>query len=92
MFGRDPLPRRFERRQFAIAPGSELPTDAGEWAGAIVLIERGRLEVRCTAGSRATYDAGACLPLGWLPLVALHNPGAVETRLVAIRRRTGDRG
>lgn len=75
-----------------LAPGVERATDTEEWAGAIVLIERGRLEVCCTAGARSTYEEGDLLPLGWLPLLALRNPGAVETRLVAIRRRAADRG
>jgi hypothetical protein len=90
--GRGRLPPGFERWWLALGPGVERPTDRSEWAGAIVVIERGRLEVCCAAGGRATYEAGALLPLGWLPVLALRNPGAVETRLVAIRRRSVDRG
>jgi hypothetical protein len=86
------LPEQFERRALALPPGVEQPAEAGEWAGAIVLIECGRLEVCCAAGARTTYLEGDLLPLGWLPLLALRNPGAVETRLIAIRRRAGDRG
>ena len=71
------LPERFERRRLALAPGVEQPADAAEWAGAIVLIEHGRLEVCCVAGTRSTYSQGDLLPLGWLPLLALRNPGAV---------------
>jgi hypothetical protein len=88
-FGDRTLPYRFERQRLSLGPGEEHPTDPVAWAGSIVLVERGRLEVCCAFGARAIYQEGDLLPLGWLPLHALRNPGSVETRLVAVRRRRG---
>jgi hypothetical protein len=84
-------PDRFERRRHVLGPGVERPSHRAEWADTIVLIERGRLEVCCEAGSRVIYEEGDLLPLGWLPLRALRNPGMIETRLMAIRRRASPR-
>jgi hypothetical protein len=84
-------PDRFERRRHVLGPGVERPSDRAEWADTIVLIERGRLEVCCEAGARVIYEEGDLLPLGWLPLRALRNPGMAEMRLIAIRRRPSPR-
>jgi hypothetical protein len=84
---RSDLPATFERWRVELAPGTARPTDASHWAGAVVLIEGGRLEVDCERGGRRTFAAGDLLVLGWLPLRALRNPGSVPTRLVAVRRR-----
>jgi hypothetical protein len=87
---RPDLPRTFERWQLELAPGAERRTAAAEWAGALVLLAAGRLEVDCRVGGRHTIEAGDLLVLGWLPLRVLRNPGRVPVRLVAVRRR-GDR-
>lgn len=84
------LPGRLERWRYALEPGEARPTDAAEWAGALVLIESGILEAHCQAGGHRTFRAGDILALGWLPLRLLHNPGLEATSLVAVRRR-GDR-
>ena len=87
---RPDLPPTFERWQLLLAPGAERPADPGEWAGALVLVERGRLDVDCRVGGRHTFESGDLLVLGWLPLRTLRNPGPEPVRLVAVRRR-GDR-
>lgn len=84
---RPDLPATFERWRMVLAPGAEQPTTAEEWAGALVLVERGHLEVDCHAGGRHTFAAGDLLVLGWLPLQTLRNRGEVPVRLVAVRRR-----
>jgi hypothetical protein len=76
----------FERRRVVIDPWSELPTLPREWAGAIVVLEEGILEVVCAAGGRRTYVAGDILALDWLPIRMLRNPAPVPTRLLAVRR------
>ena len=87
---RPDLPSTFERWQLVLAPGVEQRTDPGEWAGALVLVEHGRLAVHCRAGGHHTFEAGDLLVLGWLPLRTLRNPGGGPVRLVAVRR-PGDR-
>ncbi len=86
LLARDDLPASFERWSVALAAGTERPTSGDEWAGAIVLVQSGRLEVDCLAGGRRVFEAGDVIILGWLPLRLLRNAGAGEVRLVAVRR------
>ncbi|CAN5611297.1 hypothetical protein BH23CHL7_BH23CHL7_07360 [soil metagenome] len=83
---RDDLPPWFERWHVEFAPLEQRSTSAEEWDGAVVLVERGRLEVDCETGGRRTFGAGDILALGALPLRRLANRGESVTRLVAIRR------
>lgn len=84
---RPDLPEGFERWSLTLGSRSTRPTSAGEWAGALVRVETGTLEVDCLAGGHATFHAGDLLALGWLPIVRLRNPGREPVRLVAVRRR-----
>ena len=77
----------YEQRRLVIAAGDELASSAAEWADALVLLERGSLEVQCLAGARWTFHAGAMLCLDWLPLRILRSLGAEPVVLVAVRRR-----
>lgn len=85
--GRPHLPPAFERFRLVVAPGEHRPTGPEAWAGCLVLVERGALEVDCDGGGMRSFVAGDLLALGWLPIRALRNPGMVETNLVAVRRR-----
>jgi hypothetical protein len=87
---RPELPPGFERWRIEIGAGRQRPTGPAEWAGAIVLVEAGRLEVECLAGGSRTFGVGDLLVLGWLPLRQLRNVGRVDVRLLCVRR-TGDR-
>lgn len=84
---RPDLPPRFERWEEELPAGSSRPTSAGEWAGALVRIESGTLEVACMARGHATFHAGDLLALGWLPIVEMRSIGPEPVRLVAVRRR-----
>jgi hypothetical protein len=84
---RDELPPSFERWGVELAPLEQRSTSAGAWAGAVVLVEHGSLEVECEPGGRRTFGPGDILALGELPLRQLGNRGQSVTRLVAIRRR-----
>jgi hypothetical protein len=86
LLARRDLPASFERWQVILAPRATRHTHASEWAGALVLVAQGRLEVACEAGGHRTFSAGDLLVFGWLPLRTLHNPGPVPVRLVAVRR------
>lgn len=82
-----PLPGAFARREVLIGPGARRPYDPGEWAGALVVVECGVLELEGASGARERLDRGAVLWLADLPLRALHNPGPTTTVLAAIARR-----
>ncbi len=84
---RPDLPAGFERWAVELPGGSVRPTTPDEWAGALVLIESGTLEVGCEAGGARTFHAGDMLALGWLPLVELRNHGEAPVRIVSVRRR-----
>jgi hypothetical protein len=78
---------RFERRVVVVAPGRPRPYDAAEWRDAIVVVERGEIEVEGRAGGRARFGAGAVVWLEGLPLRALHSRGGEPVVLVAVSRR-----
>jgi len=82
-----PLPASFDLRVFAVAPGHERLYDEAEWRGALVVLERGEIELECVAGGRLRCHAGAVLWLVGLPLRALCNPGPETALLAAVSRR-----
>lgn len=87
VLARPDLPPAFERFRVVLAPGASQPTLPAQWAGCLVLIERGAVEVDCDSGGMRSFAAGDLLALGWLPIRTLRNPGAAETCLLAVRRR-----
>ena len=78
---------RFEVRQLALEPGQERPYDESEWRDALVLVERGEIELEGVSGARTSFSEGAVLWLAPLPLRALHNRGTEPARLAALSRR-----
>jgi quercetin dioxygenase-like cupin family protein len=76
----------FRRQVVDLAPGKQLDIDAYPWRDALVVLESGEVELRCTAGERSRFQAGAvlCLPP---PVRALRNSGSESARLIAISRR-----
>lgn len=81
-----PPPRGFRRRVVRLEPGCELAFDAGQWLDAIVLVERGEIELECRAGACRRYGCGSMIPIALLPLHVLRNPGAGALVLVAVSR------
>lgn len=88
-----PLPTRpgptFRRRAVTIPPHATVPFVAEDWRDALVLIERGAVDLCCARGGRRRFTQGAVLFFEGLGLAALHNPGLEETVLVALSRRIG---
>jgi len=76
----------FEVRVVAVAPGDKQAFDESEWRDAIVLVRRGRIELRGVGGTRRTFARGDVLWLAGVPLRALHNPGSEPAVLVAVSR------
>jgi hypothetical protein len=83
---RPPGPR-FARTVVEVAPGGFRHYDAAEWHGALVVVERGEVELQGATGAGLRLGRGAVLCLAGLALRALHNPGAEPAVLVAVRRR-----
>jgi len=86
VLGRPDLPPAFERLRLVLAPGASHPTTPTDWAGCLVLVERGAVEVICDEGGSRPFPEGDLLALGWLPVRTLRNAGQVEARLVGVRR------
>jgi quercetin dioxygenase-like cupin family protein len=82
-----PLPPRFRLRGVTLAPGATTPYRAEDWDDALVVVERGEIELQCRAGGRRRFSAGAVMWLQGMELHALHNPGVEETVLSAVSRR-----
>jgi hypothetical protein len=82
----------FERWTVIVPAAGERPTSAQEWTDAIVVVERGVIEVVCRGGACRTFGAGSYLCLSWLPVVGLRNPGPEDTTLAAYRRARRDGG
>jgi hypothetical protein len=77
----------FVTRIVDIVPGSWRAYHGGEWRNAIVVVERGEIELECVTGSRQRLARGAVLWLAGLPLRALRNPGLERAVVVAVSRR-----
>jgi hypothetical protein len=85
------LPRAFTRVETALAPCDRRAYDEAEWRDALVVVERGEIELECLSGARHVLRQGAVLWLTGLPLRALHNRGSSPALLVAVSRaRTDD--
>ncbi len=82
-----PLAPAFELRVVAVAPGDTRAYDEAEWRDALVVVERGEIELECVSGTCRRFDHGDMLCLIGLPLRALHNRGGEPAVLVAVSRR-----
>ncbi|GAA3803791.1 hypothetical protein GCM10022226_24470 [Sphaerisporangium flaviroseum] len=84
------LPPSFELRGVIVEPGRERVYDETEWRDAIVMVERGRIELVCSDGHRHGFGRGHVLWLHGLPVRVLFNPGREPAVLVAISRRAAE--
>jgi quercetin dioxygenase-like cupin family protein len=82
-----PLPPAFRLRVVAVAPGAERPYEPAEWKDAMVVVERGEIELETVRDGRRRYERGDVLWLTGLPLRALRNRGGEPAVLVAVTRR-----
>jgi hypothetical protein len=81
------VPPRFQVRRIAVAPGAERAVQEGEWDDALVVIERGTIELECLNGARRSFGSGDILCLCRLPLRLLRNRGRSPVLVSAISRR-----
>jgi hypothetical protein len=80
-------PSAFERRVVVVPPGAERPYDEAEWLDAVVVVERGTIELDCPGGASLRLPPGSVLWLAGLPLRALCNRGPELAVLAGVRRR-----
>ena len=76
----------FRTRTVRLPPGEVRPHDEDEWRGALIVVDAGRIELRCSAGGRRSFDAGAVLWFTGLDLVSVRNPGRGEAVFRGISR------
>ena len=81
------VPPQFQVRQIAVPPDAERTVQQGEWADALLVVERGRVEVECLDGARGSFGRGDVLCLRRLSLRLLRNRGRGPVLLIAISRR-----
>jgi hypothetical protein len=81
------LPAWADARLSTIPPGQERRYEDAEWRGALVVVERGVIELECLGGSRWRFKEGDVLYLAGLPLRALHNAGSEPAMLSALTRK-----
>jgi hypothetical protein len=81
------LPPAFRLRTVVVAPGCARAYDEAEWRDALVVVERGEIELESASGDRRCFGCGDVLSLVGVPLRALHNRGPEPALVVAVFRR-----
>jgi hypothetical protein len=80
------MPPWVQLRVVAIEPGCQRPYDPAEWRGALVVVERGEIELECPSGTRWRFEEGAVVSLAGLPIRALCNERSATVLLSALTR------
>ena len=78
------------RAEVVVLPAGELtPFRADDWRGALVIVQRGSLQVRCSSGRTAAFERGNVVYLQDVPLSAM---GAADEDVVllVVRRRPSE--
>jgi hypothetical protein len=89
-----PLPDGFTRRVLRITPGLALEVEWFRLPDTVVVVEQGRLEIECRAGTCRSFGRGSVIPIARLPVAGLRSVGASPLILVALSRAPAeaDRG
>ena len=85
-----PLPPSFELRVITIEPGGERAYDDADWHDALVMVERGAIEIETLSGGRRAFRHGDVLWLDGLPVRLLCNRGSIPAVLAAVSRVRDD--
>jgi hypothetical protein len=78
---------KFAVRQILVATGSEYAYHESEWSDALIVVERGTIDLECRDGSRRSFMSGDVLFLSGLPLRKLRNNGLEPVLLISVARR-----
>src|SRR5687767_64562 len=81
-----PPPEGFRRRVTIVPPGGAMAYEAADWAGALVVVESGEIDLEGVSGSRCRFVAGDVLWLAGLPLRSLRNRGQADAVIAAVSR------
>jgi quercetin dioxygenase-like cupin family protein len=81
------LPSGFEMRVVIVEPGDTRPYQESDWSDALVVVERGRIQLQASSGGRRDFGTGDVLCLVGLSLQSLHNRGPEPAVLVAVSRK-----
>ena len=82
-----PTPPGMDMRLVSIPRQSELAYEPSEWAGALVVVEAGEVELECRGGASACFATGSVLFFEGLGLRAVRNAGDEPALLSAVTRR-----
>jgi hypothetical protein len=77
----------FRWRSVRLEPGESRCSGDAEWRDALVVVERGDVELECVAGGRRRFSGGAVLWLEGIDLRVLHNVGDGPVVLLGVSRR-----
>ena len=80
-------PSGFEMRIMVVDPGDTRAYQESEWRDALVVVERGNIQLEASGGVRRDFATGDVLCLVGLSLRALHNRGPEPAVLVAVSRK-----
>jgi glyoxylate utilization-related uncharacterized protein len=86
------VPPCFVMRVVTVPVGSAVAYVEEEWRGAIVVVERGEVELEAVDGERHRFGPGDLIWLEGVRLRVLRNAGEQPLRLKAISRPSGQRG
>jgi hypothetical protein len=81
------LPPCVHARLLTIGPGATRLYAEAEWRGALVVVERGVIELECVGGRCWRFKQGDVLYLAGLPLRVLRNATSEPAVLSAVSRR-----
>ena len=81
------LPSGFDVRVLIVDPGDTRAYQEAEWRDALVVVERGNIQLEASGGGRRDFATGDVLCLVGLSLRALHNRGPEPAVLVAVSRK-----
>jgi hypothetical protein len=87
-----PIADGFDVRWAMVAPGRPRAFEEAEWEGALVVVERGRIELECVNGARRSFGRGSVLWLAGRSLCAVRCYGDEPSVLLVVSRRAGESG
>ena len=85
-------PPGMDVRLVSIPREGRLTYEPSQWAGALVIVEAGEIELECRNGAGACFGAGSVLFLEGLGLSAVRNAGDEPALLSAVARTRCLRG
>jgi hypothetical protein len=73
-------------RVLILEPGDAVDVQPADWSDALVIVERGCLQIECDRGARAVFGSGAVLALTMPELRRLRSVGTTALVLSAVSR------